>query len=355
MLDRIVTHLSALVAADTSNPPRAITPSHPIFLYVSEILQNAGFCVHLDDLGDGSVNLLASRGDPTLLINCHLDTVPADPAWTRDPWELAVENDRAIGLGACDIKGAAACVLAAAQRTTGAVAILFSSDEEAGPSRCVASYLKAPVESIEVVLVSEPTGGLGITQHRGLATCEIEFVGQSGHSSDATARSQNAIHHAVAWGARAVDHFTGPDHTGDDFRFNLGVIRGGAKSNMIASSTIVHVGLRPPPEVDLDEPLRTLRDLLPQEIETTFRVRFSVPALTPHPHAADWMSRLKITPTAPVDFWTEAALFTRAGLPAIVFGPGDIVQAHSASEYVALEQLERVADRYCALLGNDAF
>ena len=45
-----------------------------------------------------------------------------------------------------------------------------------------------------------------------------------------------------------------------------------------------------------------------------------------------------------VDFWTEASLFSRAGLTAFVYGPGDIAQAHTADEWVALDQLQRYAD-----------
>lgn len=41
-----------------------------------------------------------------------------------------------------------------------------------------------------------------------------------------------------------------------------------------------------------------------------------------------------------VDFWTEASLFSEAGLTALVFGPGDIAQAHTADEWVSLAQLQ---------------
>jgi acetylornithine deacetylase len=44
----------------------------------------------------------------------------------------------------------------------------------------------------------------------------------------------------------------------------------------------------------------------------------------------------------PVNFWTEAALFAEAGLPAFVFGPGDIAQAHAVDEWVSYEQLSYV-------------
>ena len=51
-----------------------------------------------------------------------------------------------------------------------------------------------------------------------------------------------------------------------------------------------------------------------------------------------------------VDFWTEASLFSQAGMTAIVFGPGDIAQAHTADEWVALDQLQAYADAVARIL-----
>ncbi len=97
---------------DTRNPPRAIG-TDGIFDYLCE--QLPGFRIELTDHGAGAVSLLAVRGETTRVFNVHLDTVPSSPAWTADPLRLRVTDDRAIGLGACDIKGAAACLLAAAE------------------------------------------------------------------------------------------------------------------------------------------------------------------------------------------------------------------------------------------------
>ena len=55
-----------------------------------------------------------------------------------------------------------------------------------------------------------------------------------------------------------------------------------------------------------------------------------------------------------VDFWTEASLFSAAGLNAVVFGPGDIAQAHTADEWVALEQLQTAVRHYVRILGGRA-
>ena len=138
-LPSILALLERLVAFDTRNPPRAIG-KEGLFAFLAESL-GPGFTCSLTDLGDGCVSLLAVRGAPALLFNVHVDTVPRDPGWARDPFALQVDGDRVVGLGACDIKGAAACLVEAARRTTGDVALLFTSDEEAGSSRCVRSFL----------------------------------------------------------------------------------------------------------------------------------------------------------------------------------------------------------------------
>ena len=111
MLEQTLKHLEALVSFDTRNPPRAIGTGG-IFDYIRGELP--GFAVQVDDHGNGAVSLLAIRGAPQRVFNVHLDTVPSSAGWTADPLRLRVDRDRAIGLGACDIKGAAAALLAVA-------------------------------------------------------------------------------------------------------------------------------------------------------------------------------------------------------------------------------------------------
>ena len=55
-----------------------------------------------------------------------------------------------------------------------------------------------------------------------------------------------------------------------------------------------------------------------------------------------------------VDFWTEASLFSAAGLTALVYGPGDIAQAHAADEWVEVAQLEAYAESVVRILGGRA-
>lgn len=361
MLDAILPHLEHLVSFDTRNPPRAIG-SDGIFDYLSAELP--GFEIRVNDHGDGAVSLLAVRGQPTRLFNVHLDTVPSSPAWTADPLKLRIEGGRAIGLGACDIKGAAACLLAAARVTDGPAAFLFSSDEEANDARCIPAFLKTD-HGFQEVIVAEPTQGEAVLAHRGICSVLMRFRGEAGHASGAQALQASALHQAMRWGSRALDLVEAQSHqrfgglTG--LRFNVGKVEGGIKANVIAPAAEVRFGFRPLPSQSADELHAQFGTLVPAGAVERYEETFRGPPL-PAGNTADAENRrleardladaLGLPIGNAVDFWTEASLFSAAGLTAIVYGPGDIAQAHTADEWVALDQLERVAQSYVRILGN---
>ncbi len=344
----VTDHLRALVGADTTNPPRAITPDHAAVVYCAAMLREAGFACRVDDLGDGCVNLIASRGAPSVIVNCHLDTVPVCAGWTADPFTLRTEGGHAIGLGACDIKGAAAAILAASQRTAGDAMILFSTDEEAGSSRCVKSFLSAHAASLSGAVVCEPTGCAAVAAHRGLLSVEAIFTGASAHASAAT--TQNAVHDAVRWSAAALEW---RDSRSPDTRFSIGVIEGGVKPNMVAASARVRFGLRPAVGASAGEQYAALRALA-NGAEVSWTERFRGPALIPHAASTALAARLGAPAADPVDFWTEASLFAEAGVPAVVFGPGSITHAHSRDERVPIVDLERATDCFARLFSGAA-
>ncbi len=348
MSDDLLTHLAALVAIDTSNPPRAMHADHAIVACVADALRAAHFDVAIDDLGDGCVNVHGVRGGGArLLFNCHLDTVPAGPGWTSDPWTLHVADGRARGLGACDIKGAAACLLVAATQTDAPCEILFSTDEEAGGSRCVRTFASAQRDRYDLAVVAEPTNGRAVLSHRGLATFELAFEGTAAHTSRPDAAADSAVHHAVLWGGRAIDA-AAPD----DLRLNLGVVEGGVKANIAAPSARIVYGVRPPGAIDAASAGRALASLT--DARTTLTSRFEAPGLARHDAAARWASSFGVPPGPDVDFWTEAALFADAGIGAMVFGPGDIAQAHAAEEFVSVADLEAVAAWYGRMIERGA-
>jgi acetylornithine deacetylase len=359
MLPDILRHLEALVSFDTRNPPREIGTGG-IFDYLRA--QLPGFSVDVVDHGAGAVSMLAVRGAPTRLFNVHLDTVPSSPQWSADPHRLLVVGERAIGLGACDIKGAAAGLLAAAARTQGDAAFLFSSDEEANDACCIAAFL-ARDHGFREAIVAEPTQCEAVLAHRGISSVLMRFRGEAGHASGTNAMQASALHQTVRWGAKALDFVEAQAHarfgglTG--LRFNLGRIEGGIKANMIAPASEVRFGFRPLPSQDIDALHGTFRGFVPAAALAHYEETFRGPSLPAGDVALAEQKRLEARDLADalqlpignaVDFWTEASLFSQAGMTALVFGPGDIAQAHTADEWVALEQLEAYANHVVRML-----
>ncbi|MEO7053329.1 MAG: acetylornithine deacetylase [Rhodanobacter sp.] len=393
LLAATLEHLRVLVGFDTRNPPRAIDTGG-IFDYLRE--QLSGFAITVTDFGAGAVALHAVRGEPEYLFNVHLDTVPDSPAWTANPHVLRVTGDRAIGLGACDIKGAAAALLAVAQASNEPLALLFSSDEEANDPRCISGFLRdsppllaagergegaraagenasdvpspQPLSSTaglpqarrrdrgyRAVIVAEPTQGQAVLAHRGIQSVLMRFAGQAGHASGEQKPTDSALHQAMRWGAAALDFVAGQSHqrfgglTG--LRFNIGRVEGGIKANMVAPSAEVRFGMRPLSSMNPDQLLAQFRALVepqPSEFAETFRGPSLPAGDTANAEASrlaarDLADELDIPVGNAVDFWTEAALFSAAGYTAFVYGPGNIAQAHSADEWVALDQLRNYA------------
>lgn len=354
MIDRLLTHLQALIECDSQNPPRAIAPEDSMFVHVRGVLEAVGFNVEVTDYGDGHVNLFARRGQPTVLFNCHLDTVPVGEGWTRPALELTVADGRAYGRGACDIKGAAAALLTVAESTAAPMSILFSSDEEGAGGCCVRHFLEQPPAGIGQVVVCEPTDCRAILAHRGYLSVIGRFEGIAGHSSEGRALADSAIHRMARWIDAAVAYCQAEKAAGRPTGFNVGVASGGTKSNVIAGEARLHYSARLAPGQSNEALLAHLSGLGGAEEHANWHVPFSGPPL---PAAGGdeapvraFCRRHGLAVGEPVDFWTEASLFSAAGLPALVLGPGRIAQAHTADEWVALEQLERAFELYARLI-----
>ena len=362
MLNDILRHLEALVAFDTRNPPRVIDTGG-IFDYLQA--QLPGFACTVTDHGAGAVSLLAVRGTPTRVFNVHLDTVPSSEAWSAKPHALRIADGKAIGLGACDIKGAAAGLIVAAQLTHGDAAFLFTTDEEANDARCIAAFL-AGEHGFREAIIAEPTQCEAVLAHRGIASVLMKFCGSAGHASNANAMQANALHHAMRWGAQALALVESEAHrrfgglTG--LRFNIGRVEGGIKANVIAPSAEVRFGFRPLPSHDIDSLHAQFRACAATDALAHYEETFRGPSLPAGDVASaeerrlaarDLADELGLSIGNAVDFWTEASLFSAAGLTAFVYGPGDIAQAHTADEWVAFDQLERYTASIVRILNGN--
>ena len=341
--------LKALIAFDTQNPPRNLNRDSLIFEYLRTAL-GSGFGIEIADHGKGRVSFFAVRGQPDVLFNVHLDTVPILDGTRFPALEMTIRGDRVYGRGACDIKGAAACLLTIAQRSDVPLALLFTTDEEGGEGCCVSEFIGAGrCASFNQVIVAEPTLCVAEVVHRGYLSVKGVFRGRSGHSSERRTLRDNAIHRMARWSAAAVEDARLAEEDGLRSCFNIGTVKGGVKSNVIADRVAIHWSARLLPGQSNNEFLKRLMKLDAAEY-ADWEVPFSGPPLPNAEHielTADSFARMQgLQIGKGLDFWTEASLFSAAGVPALVLGPGSIEQAHVVDEWVSLEQLKTVMGIY---------
>jgi acetylornithine deacetylase len=238
--------------------------------------------------------------------------------------------------------------------------LLFTTDEEGAGGCCVQKFLESgAAERFEQVIVAEPTECKAVLAHRGFLSVKMRFSGLPGHSSEARALADNANHQMALWAAAAVEaekrHRRSSDDPGNCL--NIGLVGGGTKSNVIAGESRVHWSARLGPGKSTPDFLREMKECVPAGSQIEWEVPFAGEPLPASGHssrlAEDFCRHRKLARGAAVDFWTEAALFSAAGMPALVLGPGSIAQAHVTDEWLALDQLERCVETYGRLVRAD--
>jgi acetylornithine deacetylase len=304
----------------------------------------------------------ARWGTPTWILNVHVDTVPANRGWTRDPWTATIDGDRLWGLGSADTKGAIACALAAmevAQPTD--LAVLFSGDEERGTAAMHAFLAGGRTAGITTALVAEPTSRQAAVRHRGVLAYTATVRGIGGHSSKADRMPRPIA--ALARLAVALDELAkvevdrGPDGL-HGLCVNVAGLDGGVAFNVVPEMATLTFSIRPYPGFDRAAWNARLAALV-ADAERAGGMAIALDLVTDHaPFAARDPARLEAwlagPPAVTVDFWTEAALWAEAGIDAIVCGPGDIGHAHAADEHVTLADLSWATALYARLFAKGA-
>lgn len=183
--DRLAQFTSRFVSVPSVNGEH---PERDLALVIKEELDDADYQTIL--VGDATRPSLAAstRGEPAVLLNGHLDTVPVDDAeqWRYPPFRGVIANGAVHGRGACDMKGGLAIQVAVAQWLAAeglgeGLVLHFAMGEERGEpgtEDLIAAGFTAPVG-----IVLEPTDlRLGVAQ-RGLVTIRLTIGGRAGHAS----------------------------------------------------------------------------------------------------------------------------------------------------------------------------
>jgi acetylornithine deacetylase len=358
----LVDRLAELVSFDTQNPSGE---ERPLVLHLGTELRGLGArTVEEVEVGEHAyVYARFGAEAPKLILNAHVDTVPANSGYSSPPHLLVRRGERLYGLGTADTKGAIAAILEAlsAGPVRRSVGVLFSGDEEHGGS-CIPAFLASPAgRGIERAIVCEPTRCRVGVRHRGIAAATATLTGPGGHSSlvDGIVNPMAVLARAaVALDEMGIAH-RGQGPAGfQGICLNVAALDGGIAFNVIPTEATLSVSLRPAPgasvEALLAEAERRVREATAPHTRgqvlawnvVSARPPFATRALGDFPAPFGTPAEEPIA----VDFWTEAAHIAASGIDAVVYGPGAIAQAHAADEYVEIAELEAAAAAFSAVL-----
>ena len=360
--------------------------------YVVQRFTAAGIPWARQTVAPGRDNVIARleatvAGAPTILWDAHQDTVPAD-GMTIEPFAPLVRDGRLYGRGACDVKGGMAAMLVALARLQAADrprhrTVIFSAtvNEEFGFSgvKALARLWTMPAAEQPAgdaaarellggrpaaAIVAEPTELDIVTQHKGAVRWRVRIHGRACHSAFPE-RGENAIYPAgravLAIESLAKELLTRhPDHPCGPPTLSLGTIRGGTGVNLVPDLVVLEIDRRvvpgESPQEARDEVIRRIAAAAPDA-----RIEHDEPFLeSPGLPEAGCQSCVEAIEAAgraigcdpartAARYGTNASTLAAAGVPSVVFGPGSIAQAHTADEWIDLDQVDKAAEILCGV------
>lgn len=355
--------------------------------FIADILRREGIGYRLQPADGDRCNIIATlKGNGTgksLMLNGHMDTVPV--AGMKDPFEPVIVDGYMHGRGSADMKSGLAamlyCMLTVHRMGVcldGDLVFAGVIDEEAAKStgsRIIAR--EGPIT--DYAIIGEPSSLYPVIAHKGIDYFQLDFHGKAVHSSRPE-NGANAIYAAADFIGKVkstlITEFDALSHPylGKP-TINVGLISGSAKINQpfLLQQSETFAGVVPDEaSVFVDVrwiPGQTIAQIQDRLQELANSILGQNPGITaavsyiPLPRPAMEISPEEELPQAIMantravspdtahfkglsGFMDSGILYGVAGIPSIVFGPGDLSVAHAVNETVAVEEIIKAAQIY---------
>ena len=348
--------------------------------WLEAYLTHHGLPCEIVEVAPGRANVLTRIDSPgasrTVLLDAHQDTVPVD-GMTIPPFEPTERDGRVYGRGSCDVKGGMAAMLSAVMRLAQQrppdipnVVMSMTCDEEAtslGINHLVGSWrgqvppYRLLPQRPDVAIIAEPTLLDIVVAHRGATRWKIHTSGRACHSSRPS-DGVNAIYRmsrvlrcleeyaACLPASRPAHHLCGPA------TLSVGLISGGSSVNVVPDSCVIDIDRRVLPGEDGLTARAEVIEYLAKQLD--FEIRHDDPYCLSSPLGDELNGNLaqQLMTTISkvvgprqvigVPFGTHASRIAADHVPAVVFGPGDIAQAHTKDEWIAIDQILQASEVY---------
>ncbi|MGQ9652307.1 MAG: M20 family metallopeptidase [Phycisphaerae bacterium] len=369
---------SRLIGISSENPD---VLESEIIRYISGWLKEASVEHHLQEVAPGRHNLIATvrgRGQRKVLtLIAHCDTVPVGSGWTRDPFAGTIEDGRLYGRGASDMKGGLAAALYAVREALhhgpppGDVTVIVSVDEE-GPGMLgvIAAIEGGYVDASTMVIAPEPTSLNIVRKHRGVMWYDVVARGKMSHAGHAErgVDANHALAEAICELKAAVNAIPFNDPLVGGALLSIGKMGGGTKTNVVPNMARAEIDFRVPPPMTAEHAALLVKKAVWRGVarvpgasaEVTHLGLQRPPVETPED--APVVGLLAngcetVTGRLPKILgyvaYTDAAVVSWlcGNRNAVLFGPGNLEQAHSIDEWAPADEIAQCAEIFkrCAL------
>lgn len=373
--DMVVTTLKELIAIESVNPQFGGTGEAEVASYIQEFFSDCHPIIETQDVFPGRQNLIChfpgQNTDKVLLFEAHMDTVSI-PAGARSTLVPEIVDGRLYGRGSCDTKGSIAAMICAIkslflEEGTFPLSICFlGAVDEEYRAKGIYEFIKQDMQ-VDGAVVGEPTGLNIVIAHKGVYRFTLTTEGKSVQSSKPQL-GVNAIYKMMDVIQEVLEVLqptykdTGNALTGGP-TVSVGVIQGGKEVNTVPNFCQIEVDRRVIPgenradvEAEFQKILDSLR-LRDVTFKATITNAFFDPPLDTDRESSIVRSmanvceaRLGKATIMGVPYGSDASKLASIGIPSIVFGPGDIVHAHSSDEYVDIDELVSATEIYRNLI-----
>ncbi len=383
---------SNLIKIKSVNPPGDMTE---IAAFIQDLLEENGLKVERIEPEPGRITLISSigSGDKELVLNGHMDVVPVgDPTrWSFDPFSGKIVDGYLLGRGASDMKGGLAGLIWAFIKASkyeslfnGKLTLVVVPDEETGGLYGTKYLVDNGIHLGTSVIIGEPTGidFIDVGQ-KGILWLKMVFHGKPTHGSLAPYVGDNAVFKACSLLAEIRDAVTKLEsNPPEDIKpvieesmkiaekligikgigiilrkpsFNLGIIKGGVKTNIVPDTCEAHIDIRLPIGLPSSRVLETIKEKtrgenVDIEVLTRYEANYTSPNSEIVKIVEENISRIVgVKPKVFVQWASSDARFYRLkGIPTIHYGPAIVEGIHGYDEKVKAEDIVKASKVYAA-------
>lgn len=361
--------LRSLIQIKSVNPPGN---ENQIADFIKKFLLKNNIHSELVPLEEGRSSVVAKiegEEERNITLCGHLDTVGVkEEDWTKPVFEGLIENEKMYGIGASDMKGGVAAILYTAillkrrgivpKKT---VQLALTADEEWAYRGAKDLTDKGYFDQTDFLIITEPSNLQVSNGEKGELLIKAKFLGKSAHGSNPELGINTVIPGSkfVLEVSKGYKKISNQDHLWGKTSVNIAQFHGGVHVNVVPNYSEIQFDFRVISEEDKKRAIELVKKT-GEDIAEKYNVRFEGevfrykhPIFTDsrNPYVEKFMQAAGVEEVTITKYCTDGAtILPIKKMSFVIYGPGDIAQAHQNDEYIELESLYRAVDTFIDFL-----